>query len=206
MADHITFNVSVTPIEELTEEQGGTTKIVASEIATSLGGGGDSVDLADYSGSAGNQGYKDGAVNYLDMTHSAGGTQIRSGTTDFIFIRNTGFKFSSATVLGASTTDCVMVVLKEVAFNSGVDGGYQTGAGSAEDHFYEVAWLKPGQAIVLPLAAANLSISQFGSNSNDLSAVGQTSGNGQARVFGRTFQSDGSAASDGNALEFLAVN
>ncbi len=205
MADHITFNVSVTPIEELTEEQGGTTKIVASEIATSLGGGGDSIDISNYSAAASSQGYKDAVVNYLDMTHSAGGTQIRSGGTDCIFIKNTGFKFSSVTALGIVTTDCILVVVKELAYSSGVDGGFRSSGDANQDHFYEIAWLKPGQGIVLPLGSSNLSITQFGSNSSDLSSLGQTSSSGQWRVFGRTYLSNGSAASDGNALEFLAV-
>ena len=62
--------------------------------------------------------------------------------------------------------------------------------------------------MLLPLGVANVGISgtqAFGSNTNDLSAVGQTSANGQARVFGRTFRSNGDDATDGNALEFLAV-
>ena len=204
--DHIQFSVHCTPIEELAQEEGSdTTSILASEVGTSLGGNGDSVDLANYSGAASTQGYANAAVNYLDMTHSAGGTQIRSGGTDFIFIKNTGFKFSSATVLGASTTDCILVVIKSPAHNSGSDGGFQTSGDADQDHFYEVAWLQAGQGIVLPLGASKNSITQFGSNANDLSSVGQTSSSGQARVFGMTFQSDGSAATDGNSLEYLAV-
>ncbi len=204
MADHLQITVSVAPIEELTDENSGTTKIIASEVAAVLGGSGTSVDLANFSNAADGQGYLNGTVNYHDATHSAGGVQLGS-PRDAFFIKNTGYKYSSTTALGSSTDDCVMVVLKEVAYNSGVDGGYQNAAGSAEDHFYEVAWLKPGQAIILPLAATKLSVSQFGSNASDLSVMGQTSSSGQARVFLRTFQKDGSAASDGNAVEYLCV-
>ncbi len=204
MADHLQITVSVVPIEELTDENSGTKKIIASEVAAVLGGSGTSVDLSNFSNAANGQGYLNGAVYYHDATHSAGGVQLGS-PRDAFFIKNTGYKYSSATVVGSSTDDCVMVVLKEVAYDSGVDGGYQNAAGTPQDHFYEIAWLKPGQAIILPLAATNLSVSQFGSNANDLSAMGSVSGTGQARVFLRTFQNDGSAASDGNAVEYLCV-
>ena len=204
MADRINYSVSATPIETLTGENSVDVDVLAQEVNTTLSAGGDSVSLADYSGAVGSQGYANGAVGYLSITHSAGGTQVRSGATDFIFIKNTGFKYSSATVLGVVTTDCIQVVIKEVAYSNLVDGGYQTSAGVAEDHFYEVAWLKPGQGIVLPCAASNLSITSFGSNANDLSSLGATSANGQARVFARTFTSVGGLAASANALEFLA--
>lgn len=208
MSDRIQFAVSATPIETLASENTptGDTDIIASEVGVILGGSGDSVTLDGYEDAAATQGYLNATVNYLDITHAAGGTQIRSGTTDFIFIKNTGHKFSSVTALGAVTTDCVMVVIKEVAYSTGVDGGFVSSSDSAEDHFYEVAWLKPGQAIVLPAGAAINTMTQFGSNTNDLSQIGQTSAYGQERIFGRTFQSDGSAATDGNAVEFLAVD
>ncbi len=208
MADHIRHSVHITPIEELTDEQGNTIKIISGEVNTSLGGSGDSVDLANYSGAGSAQGYTGGAVNYLDMTHSTGGTQIRGSGVDFIFIKNTGFKFSSTSVLGSSTTDCILVVLKEVAYNSGVDGGFRTAGDANQDHFYEIGWLKPGEAIILPSGGLSVDgnlANKFGSNTNDLSYIGQISQNGQARVFGRTYQSNGNDASDGNALEFLAV-
>ena len=206
MSDRIQFAVSITPIETLTTENSTDQDIIASEVGKSLGGGGDSVSLDGYEDVVATQGYADGAVGYLSVTHSAGGTQVRSGATDFIFIKNTGFKYSSASVLGAVTTDCILIVIKEVAYSAAVDGGYQTSAGTPQDHFYEIAWLQPGQGILLPCGSSNLSITSFGSNANDLSPIGQTSGNGQARVFARTFTSIGGLAASANALEFLAVD
>ncbi len=152
------------------------------------------------------QGYKDGAVNYSTATHLAGGTALVTANKDFLFIKNTGFKFSSATVLGLSTTDIVLVVIQEVAHNTGVDGGYQTGGDADQIHFYEVAWLKPGQAVIIPCGAVKNSITQFGSNANDLSQIGENGQNGQAKIYVRTFLSNGSAASSGNAVEYLAVS
>jgi len=189
MADHINFNVSATPVEELTDENSNTVKVISGEVATALGGGGDSVDLTDYSGTAVKQGYKDGAVSYIDITHAAGGVQLTAERApDFVFVKNTGYKFSSTTVLGAATTDCVMVVIKDVG----------------NTLFYEIAWLKPGQAALFPCGTTNLTITQFGSVGGDLHGL-NSSGGTDAPIFARTFLSDGSAASDGNALEYLIV-
>jgi len=207
MADHIVFKVKVTPIEELTDEQGNTVKTISGEVGVSLGGGGESVDIANYSGSASVQGYKGNAVNYIDATHSNGGTALLTAERDFIFIKNTGYKFSSTTVLGSVTTDYLMVAIREVAFGSGSDGGYQNSSNVAQIHFYEVAWLRPGAAVILPCGASNVGISdsQFGNNTNDLSSIGEASGDGQAKIYVRTYLSNGSAASDGNAVEYLSV-
>lgn len=207
MADHINFHVSATPVEELTDENSNTKKVIAGEIGTALGGGGDSSDLTNYSGTAANQGYKDAAVNYLDCTHAAGGTALSAtDEPDFIFIKNTGYKFSSTTVLGAVTTDCVMVTVKEVAWSTGAQGGYSTSGDSGQIHFYEIGWLKPGQAMVLPLGAAANSITAFGDNANDLQPLDQDDNNeGGSSLVLKTFLSNGSAASDGNAVEYLFV-
>ena len=127
MADHIHFNVSATPVEELTDEKSNTIKVISGEVATALGGGGDSVDLTNYSLVVAQQGYKDGAVGYVDITSAAGGTALSAATEpNFVFIKNTGHRYSSATALGAVTTDCVMVTVKEVAWATGAQGGYST--------------------------------------------------------------------------------
>lgn len=207
MADHINFSVHCRPIEELTDEQGNIIKILSGEVNTSLGGSGDSIDIANYSGSGTNQGYANGAVAYKDITHADGGTVISQPSKDFYFIKNTGFKFSSSTVLGSSTTDCIMVVLRELAHSSSSTGGFRNSSNADELHFYEIAWLQPGQGIVLPLGAAGVSspVSQYGSNSDDLSKLGATGSLGQANVSCKTFLATGGAASDGNALEMLVV-
>ena len=209
MADHINFSVSATPIEELTEEQGGTTKIVASEVATPLGGSGDSIGISNYSGALNAQGYKDGAVGYLDAVHAAGGVQLsQRNQGDFLFIRNTGFKYSTATEVGLATTDCVLVTVRVEAWETAAKAGWVRGNDAGAIHYIEIAWLKPGQAIVLPLAVNNLAITQFGSVADDLTSLEQESGSEAevCRVYVRTFESDGSIASDGNAVEFLSVD
>jgi len=208
MASRIKFNVSAIPIETLTNENSGTKDVIASEVNKILGGGGDSIDLSNYAGTLIQQGYKDGAVGYLSVTHSAGGTQISTrANPDFIFIKNTGYKYSTATALGVATTDCVLVALKINAYAVSTQGGWIKSDAVAQIHFIEIAWLKPGQAIVLPTGAMNLSITQFGSNANDLTKLDEDIGadQEQSTIFAKTYTSAGSAASSANAVEFLSV-
>src|SRR3990167_2810559 len=99
MSDRVNIKVSITPIETQTDYQGVTHDIVASEVNAILGGEGDTVNLSEaYNDTAATQGYKDAAVNYLSVTHSAGGTLLTTTNNgDLFFIKNTGFKYSSAT-------------------------------------------------------------------------------------------------------------
>lgn len=210
MADRIRFAVSATPIETLTDENGGIRDILASEILHSLSGSGESISLTDYSGLVANQGYKDGAVEYKSASHLAGGTILtQTNLPDFIFVKNTGFKYSDATTLGISTTDCISVVIKVAAQSSLGNAGWMNYTDSVLDHYLEIAWLKSGQAILLPAGGASLSISQFGLNTNDFSPLGGIEpvhpDQGIIGIYVRTFQSDGSAAASANAVEFLAV-
>ena len=206
MADRIKFAVRCTPIETITDENAAEHDILASEVNKSLGGGGDSVTVANYAGSAANQGQLTAATNYSTATHAAGGTQLTATTTaDFVFIKNTGFKFSSATVLGASTTDCIMVAIRTEGYSTGAQDGWYTQAEASQVQFFEIAWLKPGQAIVLPLGASSLSVTQFGGNANDLATLTTGGEYGQAAIYVMTFESDGTTAASGNAVEYLVV-
>ncbi len=208
MGSHIEFSVHIRPIEELTDEQANTIIVLSGEVATSLGGSGDSVDIVDYSGSLTQQGYKDGAVGYRDAPHEIVGERLTTRSAgDFFFIKNTGFKFSSATVLGAATTDCVMLAIRLPAQSSASVGGWVKADDSSEIHYIEIAWLKPGQAVMIPLIAYNKSLTTFGANTGDLTALNDNSGaDGEsAFLYIRTLTSSGAAASDGNAVEFLCV-
>ncbi len=207
MADRIKFRVSAMPIETLTTENNTDKDVIASEVNRILGGGGDSVSLDGYEDSASGQGYANAAPYYIDAVHTAGGTQCVSGVKDFVYIKNTGFFYDTSTTLGAVSTHAVLVVIREEAYATATDGGFVSSADAAEVHFYEIAYLKPGQAIVLPLGASANSITQFGSNTNDLAQLGSTSGYGQARIYVKTVaEPGGSAPSNGNAVEFLAVD
>ena len=102
MSDNIRFAISVEPREELTgEETTITQEVLATEIGRTVGGSG-SVDVTDYSLAAAVQGYKDRIPNYLEAPDDADTTDISSeATAKFVYIKNTGKAFSSATVLGA---------------------------------------------------------------------------------------------------------
>jgi len=194
MADRIKFAVSATPIETIAAENTptGDTDIIASEVGVILGGSGDSTGLANYGGTAVKQGYLNGAVSYLDVTHSEGGVALSAERSpDFVFVKNTGHKYSSTTALGAATTDCIMIVVNDLG----------------NDLFYEIAWLKPGQAAVFPAAASNLVATiaaQFGDTGGDLHPLNSAGGT-DSPLYARTYQSDGNDATDGNALEYLVV-
>ena len=116
MADKVRYGISVSPLEDITDEQSNTYTVISGEVGQNLGGSGEA-PVADYSASAANQGYKDGAVNYLEAPDGAGGeVAISTETTaSFVFIKNTGYVFSSATVLGAVNT----TRLVKVTTNSG---------------------------------------------------------------------------------------
>lgn len=207
MADRIRFAVSAVPIETITDENGVAHDILASEVLHSLNGNGDSVPLTDYSGAVANQGYENGAVGYKNALHTAGGNALTNTTpSDFIFIKNTGFKYSDAVTLGISTTDCVMVAIKQNGYEAGNYGGYATDVGAGQPHYFEIAWLKPGQAIIIPGSAGYLNINQFGDNSADLIPLNSlTLDYGGSAIYVKTVQSNGVTATSANAIEFLAV-
>ena len=110
MADKVQFSVSCTPIEELATENSGTSDIIASEVGKSLGGSG-TATVADYAGTAADQGYLNATVNYLEAGDSADTTDISSeATASFVFIKNTGKTFVSATVLGDTLNKALKVM------------------------------------------------------------------------------------------------
>ena len=207
MADHIQFKVSAVPVEELTDENGGTKKIIASEIGRSLRGGGNSVNLTDYSLSAATQGYSNGTVNYIQAPIGAGGAQIGSGVSyKFIYIKHTGHLYSNATTLGDTTTDCVLVALEASPYSVGLLGVYVGVSGSTISHYYEIGWLKPNTAMVLPVGAP---VVTFGLTSNDLSSLNQgiTGGYGTSYLRIRSYESTGGTNPNaaGIAVEILGV-
>ena len=122
MADKVTYAVSCTPQEELTNENSGTTFVIASEVNTSLGGSGAAV-VTDYSGAPAVQGYKDASVYYIEAIDSADTTDISSeSTASFVFIKNTGYTYSSATALGDALSKSLKVMIGTTTI-SVLDGG-----------------------------------------------------------------------------------
>lgn len=122
MADKVTYAVSCTPQEELTNENSGTTFVIASEVNTSLGGSGAAV-VTDYSGASAVQGYKNASVYYIEAIDSADTTDISSeSTASFVFIKNTGYTYSSATALGDALSKSLKVMIGTTTI-SVLDGG-----------------------------------------------------------------------------------
>ena len=110
MADSIQFSVSCTPIEQLATENSGTSNVISSEVNKSLGGSG-TATVVDYGGTAANQGYLNATVNYFEGQDSNNTTDLSSeGTATFIFIKNTGKTFSSATVLGDTLNKALKIM------------------------------------------------------------------------------------------------
>jgi hypothetical protein len=142
MADRIEFSVSATPIETVTSEDGTSTHdVIAGEIRTTVGATG-SCAVTDYQGTDAHQGFGGsagpGVKTYREADDGNDTTDISADNNSrFVFIKNTGFLYSSATALGAalnasvkvmSGTTCISVlatgeaiILKDV--NGGIDCG-----------------------------------------------------------------------------------
>ena len=110
MADKVTYSVSCTPQEQLDDEHGGAHYVIAGEVGKSLGGSGAAV-VADFGDTAAKQGYLNQTVNYHECSDSSDSSDLSAETSaTFIFIKNTGYTFSSVTALGASLDKAVKVM------------------------------------------------------------------------------------------------
>ena len=96
--------------EELTDEQGNTKNVISGEVGKRLGGSGVAVVTA-YSDSVVNQGYKDATVNYVEVVDSDDQNLSGELSASFVFIKNTGHTFSSATALGVALAKSVKVMI-----------------------------------------------------------------------------------------------
>jgi len=129
MADKVTYSISCTPQEELGDENSGSHYIIASEVGKTLGGSG-TATVADFGDTAGKQGYLNTTVNYHQCSDSSNSSDLSTETSaTFIFIKNTGYTFSSVTALGVKLDKAVKVM---------VPGGTTL-----------ISVLDPGEAIVL---------------------------------------------------------
>lgn len=211
MADRVVTLVAVTPIETLTDENSGTHDIIASEVKKLLGGSAET-PVTDFSGTGTNQGYTGGAAFYREASYNAGGTKLTGGNLgDFFFIKNTGYRYSSSSVLGAASTDCVIIAAKMPAHSAAGSGtgGFLDTIGTERVHYIEIATLKPGQAILLPSSQAIGAVSQFGSYAGDMNPINQTDADGYdggSSLYVKTIASTGADSTASNAVEFLAVS
>tara|TARA_R100000808_G_scaffold18227_1_gene40019 strand:- start:523 stop:1029 length:507 start_codon:yes stop_codon:yes gene_type:complete len=103
MANKITYSISCTPIEEVTTENDTKVTTIASEVGKSLGCSGQAVvdSYNDEMATAANQGYLNQTVNYFEAPDDDHYNFSNHTTASFIFVKNTGHQFESATELGA---------------------------------------------------------------------------------------------------------
>ena len=127
--DKIRFSVSATPIEEVgTSSEGSvSTFIAASECYGSVGGSGEVTGLDIITGAGAGDGYDDGTRYYQtaaaiaedDATNTVANNDlgVMDATTgiEFLYIKHTGFRFSSETTLGVANTADVLSVLAAFA-------------------------------------------------------------------------------------------
>lgn len=110
MGDSVKYAVSVTPLEEIADEQANTYTVISGEVGRSLSGSGVAV-VTNYAGTAAAQGYLNATVNYLECIDSTDATDISAeSTASFVFIKNTGYTFSDATTLGVTLAKSVKVM------------------------------------------------------------------------------------------------
>ncbi len=109
MAGTVKFAVSATPTETPTVEQGTGVAVIATEVGKSFGGGG-SVVVGAYDLTAANQGYLDATVNYKNCVDDSWTAISAETTAKFVFIKNTGYLYSSTTALGAVLADHLVAV------------------------------------------------------------------------------------------------
>ena len=162
--DKIQFAVSMTPCEMVgASGEGGAQNFISASEAYGSGGGSGQVTSVDIvTGGGANDGYDDGAKHYISAAAvaDASGTALTSlAACQFIYLKHTGFEFSSATALSATanTTDLLTIL---------ITGG--------TDHTV-IARLKAGEAIVLPMRGAT-NISTIEISSSDGVAVDTTAG------------------------------
>lgn len=211
MANRVSFAVSATPIETLTDANSGTHDVLAGEVNKILGGSGD-VIVSDFNDAGTIQGFINGAPFYKIASYAAGGSRLstqRLGTS--FFIKNTGYLYSSSSALGAASTNCVLVVLRCNAYSadgSGV-GGFTQYTSAPMVAYFEVACLKPGEAIVLNPSGSIGIITQFGATDGDFIRLNQVDAdgyNGASLIYVKTVTSDGSTSATSNAVEFLITD
>lgn len=134
MASRVRHEVNITPIVTMTSTDAADHDQIGSDIGKSLGG---SAEVAVGQETHTTVGYTAGTVAYGNAPANGGAKlQLGADATDYdmVFIKHTGYVYSSATVLGAATTHNLIVYI-------------ETSAAMAT---YAKFTLKPGAAIPIP--------------------------------------------------------
>ena len=104
----VRWSVSATPVAKETGDDGGHMAVdtLHENIRKSLGGSGTSATdgVVDFGGT-----YADGVSSTPYLSASASGVNIGDGDTTFLYIKHTGYKYSTATVLGDATAEYITI-------------------------------------------------------------------------------------------------
>ena len=131
----VNWAVSATPKVTVDAIGGASLETVSlhEDIRKSLGGSGEIT----YDGAIDFGGVTDGATNYLQAT--SGGVNIGNGDSRFIWVKHTGYAWTSSSVLGASSADDLDIYI------------------DAE----HIASLNPGEAWIIPLPNTSSTATNF---------------------------------------------
>ena len=129
------YAVSATPKVTVDAVAGASmeTNSIHEDIRRTLGGSGEVTN----DGAIDFGGVSDGSINYLQAT--SGGVNIGDGDTRFIWIKHTGYLWSSSSALGVATTDDVDIFIDS-------------------EH---IASLNPGEAWIIPLPDTSSTATNF---------------------------------------------
>lgn len=158
------FAVSASPIETVTSgsTEATTFDVPSVECYGSVGGSGEVAGVAYVDAGGANDGYLGGSPFYISAAAAAdaSGTALTSlASCKFLFLKHTGFEFSSSSALSATTNTVDALTIL-------VTGG--------TDHTV-IARLLAGESIVLPMRGAT-NISQLEISSSDGGNLDSTTG------------------------------
>lgn len=108
--NRVRYAISVTPVEQLTDENAGIHDVIAGEVGKSLGGGGNSC-VNDYTELGDDQGYTNAKAYYRRAPDGAAVDISANTVCSFLMIKNTGKKYSTTDTLGVDFDYSVKVML-----------------------------------------------------------------------------------------------
>ena len=112
MAHRVNYKIRVSPVEEIEDADGNTYEVLSGEIRQKLGGHGSATGLLSYGAPAILQGAIDGEWYYLEALDSADTTTLSNEqTAALLAIQNTGYEFSSTSILGDTLNKALKVMV-----------------------------------------------------------------------------------------------
>ena len=108
MASRVEFGVSATQIASVAAGENTAVDTISADVGKTLGGS------ASVATSLTSTGFTSGVAQYLSAPDTTAGGTVNVGASaafDFVFIKNTGYKYDTATTLGASTSATLKITL-----------------------------------------------------------------------------------------------